>query len=84
MDLLPLVLPTDPEYLATRREAYRRMAARLSDHGWKFWLRSGPRGAYYEGYGPRGARIMSAQNADMKEALLEAIEHATRLQFPKP
>jgi hypothetical protein len=62
----------------------KRRAARLSENGWKFLPQDGPRGTYYEGYGPRGARVMSEQKEDARAAFIAAVNHAFDVQFPAP
>jgi hypothetical protein len=62
----------------------QRRAARLSEKGWKFLRQEGPRGTYYEGFGPQGKRVMTEQKPTEQEALFAAIRHAFDVQFPLP
>lgn len=68
----------------SRHEMSKDKAAALSRKGWKFIEMKGPRGIYFEGRGPHGARVMGEQNPDRAIALLAAINHAFTVQFPAP
>lgn len=54
----------------------RAKAKRISERGWRFAKREGPRGVYYDGHGPQGRRLMSGPRPDEQLALAVAIEHA--------
>lgn len=79
-----LMLPGDDGWAELRWQMAKRRALSLSHHGWKFFKREGPRGIYYEGFGPRQRRVMSKQLGDIRAAFLEAINHAFDVQFPSP
>jgi hypothetical protein len=72
-----LELPGSLKPALTPEARLKQQAEKLSAQGWRFQKQSGPRGTYYNGYGPRGKRIMSAQHADEREAFRAAIEHAS-------
>lgn len=57
-----LMLPGDDGWAEYQFRMAQRRAVALSNHGWKFWPTKGPRGHYYEGFGPRDARVMTEQN----------------------
>lgn len=69
-------LPGDEGWHEHMFETRRRMAATLSERGWKFIKRQGPRGIYYDGIGPQGERIMSTQKPDESDAIFAALDHA--------
>lgn len=79
-----LMIPGSDGWAEYQFRLAKRRAATLSSHGWKFLEKEGPRGHYYEGFGPRGARVMTEQKEDIREAFLAAIDHAHRVQFPTP
>ncbi|GAA5124603.1 hypothetical protein JIN84_12895 [Luteolibacter yonseiensis] len=79
-----LVLPGDPSWPEYQFQMAQRRAASLSANGWKFHPQEGPRGHYYEGYGPAGRRMMSEQEKDPRAAFVAAINHAFDIQFPNP
>lgn len=78
------MLPGDDGWAEYQWKMAKRRALCLSNHGWKFFKREGPHGTYYEGFGPRGRRVMSKQLADIRDAFLAAINHAFDVQFPSP
>lgn len=59
------------------RQLLARKAKLLSDEGWKFFREVGPNGIYYRGRCPRHGRLQSRPSHDEREALKNAIEHAT-------
>jgi len=78
-----LILPSDPRWAEHQFHMAQRRAASLSNHGWKFFESEGPRGTYYEGFGPNGMRVMSEQKRDTRAAFLAAVNHAFDVQFGK-
>lgn len=77
-----ILLPDDPRWQRKQFEDAQRRAAALSAHGWRLLRQTGPRGTYYDGHGPKGARIMSDSDPDERAAFMKAINHAWRVQFP--
>lgn len=81
-DLLKMPLPGDVEFPEFAFDLTARIAQTLSDKGWRFIPKKGPHGHYYEGRGPQGSRIMSAQKPTQEAALLSALHQAHSIQFP--
>lgn len=76
-----MLLPGDPGYDFAQALIIKRRAQQLSNHGWKFLPQKGPRGFYYEGFGPAGKRVMSEQCEELHDAFLKAVNHAHNVQF---
>lgn len=83
-EIFPLMLPGEDGWASYQFKMLQGRAKILSDNGWRFIQADCPRGIYYEGFGPGGARVMSEQQNDPEAALLAAINHAFTVQFPWP
>lgn len=81
-DLNLVDISAEPGFEELHFARMKRRAACLSEHRWRFYKKEGPRGIYYEGFGPAGRRVMSEQNCDPRASLAAAINHAFDIQFP--
>lgn len=81
-DLLNLPKPGTPEFTQYAFALTKRIAASLAAAGWRFHHKEGPRGHYYEGFGPGGVRMMSQQRADLQDAYLVCLRQANSIHFP--
>lgn len=79
--IIELKLPTDPDFARHMFKVYRRLAGKLTEKGWKFFQRKGPRGHYFDAISPKGDRAQGEQCESPQEALIKVLSQVSDIEF---